>query len=242
MSIQWANDQQVPPASQTAQIIPSAPTFQECADIQHVVSLVAPSNAAVLLICSCRERSERLARDIHAKSNRSEKSFIRTRCGLYQGRLLERKFFGSGAGHSRSRFRRLARHPGDVENADGGTLYVEQLQHTTVQIQDALLRLLTGGPCFDPVTGQDCESNVRIIATIPMEIESFVRSGRIHPELGERLSTLTIAVDAPAAVRPPINQGISGSRSFTRSWRSELKSALKNKPASLQPVLFSPAV
>lgn len=90
------------------------------------------------------------------------------------------------------------RQPGHVEAAHGGTLFVEQLQHATPPIQDRLLRLMMGRVFFDPVSGEACESDVRIVASIPLDLEVHLRSGRILPELAQQLGTVQVSVQALA--------------------------------------------
>jgi len=135
-------------------------------ELRHWLDQVARCSAPVLLIGKCREDLVAFAKAIHAGSVRREKGFVSARCGLYRGHLLERRFFGRGGTHAKAHIRRLVSQAGHVEEAHGGTLYVEQLQHATRAMQEGLLRLLTGRPLIDPLTGATVESYTRIIATV----------------------------------------------------------------------------
>ncbi len=184
-----------------------------------LVAELAPAGTAVLLVGRYREDAEALARFIHSQSGRNTMPFIRTRCGLFRAKLLEQRFFGRGAGHSRAHFRRVGRQPGQVEQADGGTLYVEQLQLATALMQQGLLKLLDGQAFVDPETGQRIEADVRIIATVPTGIEGLARAGRIDGELARRLSGAAMPVPSYLAACPLIRQGLKETTSPQYAWR-----------------------
>ncbi len=114
------------------------------------------------------------------------------RCGLYRGPLLDKRFFGRAAGGAPVDVPASKRQAAQIELADRGTLYIDQIQHATPRMQEGLLQALDEGVFVDPVTGASCRSDVRIIASSSMPLEACCQSGRLHPKLMAHLGVMTL--------------------------------------------------
>ncbi len=164
---------------------------------------VAPSAASVLITGESGTGKEVLARHIHRKSNRSSGNFVAVNCAAIPDNLLESELFG----HEKGAFTgAVARRLGKFEEANGGTLLLDEMSEMDMRLQAKLLRALQERE-IDRVGGnQPIKVDVRIIATSNRNMEEEVRNKRFREDLYFRLNVMSIRIptlkERPLDIKP----------------------------------------
>ena len=137
------------------------------AQVRHLISQVAPSDATVLVLGESGTGKEVVARNIHYISDRRDGPFIPINCGAIPAELLESELFG----HEKGSFTgAISARKGRFELAEKGTLFLDEIGDMPLQMQVKLLRVLQER-VFDRVGGtKPIKADVRVVAaTLPME-------------------------------------------------------------------------
>jgi DNA-binding NtrC family response regulator len=169
--------------------------------MHSVISLaeqVAPSDASILITGESGTGKEVLARHVHRKSNRADKQFISINCAAIPDNLLESELFG----HEKGAFTgAIARRIGKFEEADGGTLLLDEISEMDVRLQAKLLRALQER-MIDRVGGsKPVKVNIRVIATSNRDLQQAVRDGTFREDLLYRLNVVNLKIP-PLRERP----------------------------------------
>src|SRR6202046_1786999 len=159
---------------------------------------IAPSDASVLITGESGTGKEVLARYVHGRSNRAKKPFICVNCAAIPETLLESELFG----HEKGAFTgALARRIGKFEEANGGTLLLDEISEMEVRLQAKLLRAIqervidrVGGALPVPV-------DIRIIATSNRNLAEAVRENIFREDLLFRLNVVNLKIP-PLRERP----------------------------------------
>ncbi|CAA7611698.1 Transcriptional regulatory protein FlbD [Candidatus Terasakiella magnetica] len=152
---------------------------------------VANSDASIMITGESGTGKELIARFIHKKSRRSEKRFVAVNCAAIPENLLESELFG----HEKGAFTgAVARRLGKFEEANGGTLLLDEISEMDVRLQSKLLRVLQEKE-LDRVGGsQPVKVDVRILATSNRNMEDEIRKGTFREDLYYRLNVVTLAL------------------------------------------------
>ncbi len=169
--------------------------------MQGVLSLadqVSKSEASILITGESGVGKEVMARYVHRKSRRAEKPFISVNCAAIPENLLESELFG----HEKGAFTgALARRVGKFEEADGGTLLLDEISEMDVRLQAKLLRALQERE-IDRVGGsKPVKVDIRIIATSNRDLSQAVREGVFREDLLYRLNVVNLKLP-PLRERP----------------------------------------
>jgi two-component system, NtrC family, response regulator AtoC len=158
-------------------------------EVFAMIEQVAPADATVLLRGETGTGKELVARAIHRRSSRRERQFVAVNCTAIPRELMESEFFG----HERGAFTGAsARRIGRFEQADGSTLFLDEVGDLDLAIQAKLLRVLQEQE-ISRVGGQDAvKVNVRIVAATNRDLEALVREGRFRDDLYYRLNVIPI--------------------------------------------------
>ncbi len=168
------------------ELIGRSPAMQQLFDM---VALVADSSATVLIQGESGTGKELLAKTIHALSKRDEKPFIVVDCGALPENLLESELFG----HIKGAFTgAVANKVGLFQEADGGTIFLDEIADTTPVFQAKLLRVLQEGE-IKPVGGtKTITVDVRIISATNRDLAELVSAGSFRRDLYYRLAVLPL--------------------------------------------------
>ena len=159
---------------------------------------VAPADASVLITGESGTGKEVLARHIHRKSKRARQNFISVNCAAIPENLLESELFG----HEKGAFTgAIARRIGKFEEANGGTLLLDEISEMHPRLQAKLLRAIQERE-IDRVGGlQPIKIDIRLIATSNRDLEAEVRNGNFREDLFFRLNVVNLRVP-PLRERP----------------------------------------
>ena len=177
-------------AEETTSVLTHDPRM---AAVLKLADQVAPSDASVLITGESGTGKEVMARHIHAKSRRADKPFISVNCAAIPDNLLESELFG----HEKGAFTgAVARRVGKFEEANGGTLLLDEISEMDPRLQAKLLRAIQERE-IDRVGGsKPVKVDIRVLATSNRDMEEAVRQGSFREDLYFRLNVVTIALPA----------------------------------------------
>jgi transcriptional regulator with PAS, ATPase and Fis domain len=155
----------------------------------EIVKVVAPTTATVLITGETGVGKEVIARRIHALSERWNRNFVAVNCGAIPENLVETTLFG----HERGAFTGAYEvHHGLFEQAEGGSLFLDEIDSLPLAAQARLLRVLQGGE-FERVGGkQRLSADVRVIAAASMRLDKFIAEGTFRKDLYYRINVVPI--------------------------------------------------
>jgi DNA-binding NtrC family response regulator len=158
-----------------------------------LVGRVADTNLPVLITGESGTGKEIVARAIHRRSARTEKPFVAVNCGALPAELIESELFG----HVRGSFTgATVDRRGLWQEADRGTVFLDEITETTPAFQVKLLRALQEGEIRRVGSNQTQRVDVRVIAATNRDAEDEVRQGRFRQDLLYRLNAVTIHLPA----------------------------------------------
>ena len=156
-------------------------------DLRGLIRTVAPTNATVLILGESGTGKELVAGAIHGLSTRREKNYVRINCAAIPETLLESELFGHEKGSFTGAMRQKS---GRVEEADGGTIFLDEIGDMSRPLQAKLLRFLEDGS-FTRVGGnQELRVHVRLIAATNRDIVQAIRQNSFREDLFHRLNVV----------------------------------------------------
>ncbi|WP_040848543.1 sigma-54-dependent transcriptional regulator, partial [Nitrospirillum viridazoti] len=166
--------------------------------VLRLADQIAPSDASVLITGESGTGKELMARYIHRKSRRANAVFVSVNCAAIPENLLESELFG----HEKGAFTgAVARRVGKFEEANGGTLLLDEISEMDIRLQAKLLRAIQERE-IDRVGGtQPVKVDIRVLATSNRFLEEEVRAGRFREDLFFRLNVVNLALP-PLRERP----------------------------------------
>jgi two-component system response regulator AtoC len=168
------------------QIVGESPQMRE---LRKLIQTVAQTDARVLILGESGTGKELVAGALHHLSRRREANYTRINCAAIPETLLESELFG----HEKGAFTgALKQKPGRVEEADGGTIFLDEIADMSKPLQAKLLRFLEDGT-FTRVGGtQELRVNVRLIAATNRDLAQAIAGGQFREDLFHRLNVVQI--------------------------------------------------
>jgi formate hydrogenlyase transcriptional activator len=161
--------------------------------VMQQVSLVAPTDATVLILGETGTGKELIARAIHNQSNRSGRPFIRVNCAAIPSSLIASELFG----HERGAFTgAVQRRLGRFEAANSGTIFLDEIGELPMETQIALLRVIQEREFERVGSSQPISVDVRIIAATNRDLHAAVSAGTFRQDMFYRLNVFPIRVPA----------------------------------------------
>jgi len=171
-------------------IVGQSPTLREVLDL---VEMVAPGDSTVLLLGETGTGKELIARAIHDRSRRKNRTLVKINCAAIPHGLLESELFG----HERGAFTgAIAQKTGRIELADQGTLFLDEIGDIPLELQPKLLRVLQERE-FERLGGTRTKKlDVRIVAATHRNLEDMIVKREFRSDLYYRLNVFPISIPA----------------------------------------------
>jgi two-component system nitrogen regulation response regulator GlnG len=169
-------------------ILGQAPAMQ---DVFRAIGRLSRSSLSVLVTGESGTGKELVARALHRHSPRSNGPFIALNTSAIASELLESELFG----HEKGAFTGAdAMRRGRFEQADGGTLFLNEIGDMSLALQVRLLRVLAEGEFYRVGGSTPIRVDVRVIAATHQDLDALVRAGRFREDLLHRLNVIRIRV------------------------------------------------
>ncbi|MFL2997888.1 MAG: sigma-54 interaction domain-containing protein [Candidatus Neomarinimicrobiota bacterium] len=179
--------------------------------IMILISQVAPVDISVLVTGESGVGKEIIAKAIHKSSNRNRKNLVVVNCGAIPEGIIESELFGhkkgsfTGANEDRK---------GYFEEANKGTIFLDEIGETPLETQVKLLRVLESGEFMRVGEAKTRKTNVRVIAATNKDLLALVKKNRFRQDLYYRLKTVTINI-------PPLRKRLEDIGKFVERFSLE---------------------
>lgn len=161
----------------------------EIRDVYRIATIVAPTDATVLITGETGTGKELVARSVHLQSRRSAGPFVVMNCGAIPETLLETEVFGCEKGAFTGA---LAARPGRFERAEGGTVFLDEIGDMSLGMQVKILRVLQDRVVERVGSVRPKKVDFRIVAATNKDLVQAMRSGQFREDLYYRISVVTL--------------------------------------------------
>jgi two-component system response regulator HydG len=159
-------------------------------DVLEQTKIVGPTDISVLILGESGTGKELIAQAIHRLSNRRDKKLVVVNCGTLPATLIESELFG----HEKGSFTgALEKRIGKFEEADGGTIFLDEIGELPLDLQVKFLRVLQQRE-IEPLGGKKKSINIRVIAATNRDLEEEMAEGRFRMDLYYRLTVFPISL------------------------------------------------
>ncbi|WP_257460927.1 sigma-54-dependent transcriptional regulator [Archangium lipolyticum] len=166
--------------------------------VRALVERIADTDVPVLLLGESGTGKEVIAREVHARSNRRNRPFIKVNCAALPGELLESELFG----HERGAFTgATAEKPGKFELADQGTIFLDEIGEMAIRLQAKLLQVLQDEEFFRVGGKKSVRVDSRVVVATNRDLEREIELGNFREDLFYRLNVVAIRLP-PLRERP----------------------------------------
>ncbi len=191
-------------------------------NIRAIIERVAPTDARVLVTGANGSGKELVARAIHRASKRSDKPFVEVNCAAIPKDMIESELFG----HEKGSFTGAhSQRIGKFEQADLGTLFLDEVGDMSLDAQAKMLRVIEEGRLerVGSSTGRPIPVNVRILAATNKNLAEEIHYGRFREDLYHRLNVIPIFV-------PPLSERREDIPMLVREFSKEFTAEMNRKP------------
>jgi formate hydrogenlyase transcriptional activator len=188
-------EEEIRPGADYAGIVGQSPALWEVLDL---VDMVAPSDSTVLLLGETGTGKELIARAIHDRSGRKDRTLVKVNCAAIPSGLLESELFG----HERGAFTgAITQKIGRVELADQGSLFLDEIGDIPLELQPKLLRVLQEREFERLGSTRTKKVDVRVVAATHRDLEEMIQEKQFRSDLYYRLNVFPISIP-PLRERP----------------------------------------
>lgn len=159
--------------------------------VREMIARVAPTEARVLITGENGTGKEVIARHIYQLSPRSNNPFVEVNCAAIPSELIESELFGHTKGSFTSAIKDRS---GKFEQANGGTIFLDEIGDMSLSAQAKVLRCLQENVISPVGSDKDIKINVRVIAATNKNIKAEIEKGTFREDLYHRLSVILIDV------------------------------------------------
>jgi two-component system, NtrC family, nitrogen regulation response regulator NtrX len=153
------------------------------------IQKTAPTNATVIIYGESGTGKELIARAIHAQSLRNKEPFVQVNCAAIPEELIESELFG----HEKGSFTGATeRKQGKFEQADGGTVFLDEIADMSLKTQSKVLRVLEEGEVQKVGSNKVSKVDVRVIAATNKDLRKEIQEGRFREDLYFRLNVVPL--------------------------------------------------
>ncbi len=168
-------------------------TSERIGQVRQLIDKVAPCDARVLITGENGTGKELVARWLHAKSPRSAAQFVEVNCAAIPSELIESELFG----HERGAFTSaIKQRKGKFEQADGGTLFMDEIGDMSLAAQAKVLRALQESKISRVGSDKDIDVDVRVIAATNKNLREEIDKGNFREDLYHRIGVVVVRVPA----------------------------------------------
>jgi len=160
-------------------------------EIKDIIEKVAPTEARVLITGNNGSGKELVAKWLHEKSNRASGPLVEVNCAAIPGELIESELFGHEKGAFTSA---VAQRKGKFEQAEGGTVFLDEIGDMSLSAQAKVLRALQENKISRVGGDKEIKVNVRVIAATNKDLKKEIAAGNFREDLFHRLSVILIHV------------------------------------------------
>lgn len=210
-------------------------TSEQIGRVRQLIDKVAPCEARVLITGENGTGKELVARWLHAKSARAGAPFVEVNCAAIPSELIESELFG----HERGAFTSAVKQrKGKFEQADGGTLFMDEIGDMSLAAQAKVLRALQENKISRVGSDKDIEVDVRVIAATNKNLRDEIAKGNFREDLYHRIGVVVVRVpalrdragDIPELVEHFIRTIASEYRTAPKKIDADALAALQSKP------------
>lgn len=177
-------------ATHAEEIIGTSPRIGR---VRQLIEKVAPCDARVLITGENGTGKELVARWLHAKSRRASAPFVEVNCAAIPSELIESELFG----HERGAFTSaIKQRKGKFEQADGGTLFMDEIGDMSLAAQAKVLRALQERKVSRVGSDKDIDVDVRVIAATNKNLREEIDKGNFREDLYHRIGVVVVQVPA----------------------------------------------
>ena len=194
--------------------------------VLQLVDTVAPSGSTVLLLGETGTGKELIARAVHERSRRKDRTFVKLNCAAIPTGLLESELFG----HERGAFTgAIAQKIGRLELADQGTLFLDEVGDIPLEVQPKLLRALQEREFERLGNTRTKKVDVRLVAATNRNLEKMIAEDKFRSDLFYRLNVFPIQIP-PLRERPEDIPLLV--RYFTQKYARRMEKQIESVPAA----------
>ena len=159
-------------------------------EVLRQIDKVAPTDARVLIVGESGTGKELIAQEIHERSKRAGRPFVKVNCAAIPEDLIEAELFGSVKGAFTGS---VASREGKFQAADGGTLLLDEVGDMSLRVQTKVLRAIQEGEIERVGSDKTITVDVRVLAATNKNLEEEIAAGRFREDLYFRLNVVPIA-------------------------------------------------
>jgi two-component system nitrogen regulation response regulator NtrX len=198
---------------------------QALREVLSQVKKIAPTDTTILIRGESGTGKELIAREIHRISKRADKRFIQVNCAAIPEELIESELFG----HEKGSFTgAVSRQLGKFQQADGGTIFLDEIGDMSLKTQAKVLRVLQDGELEMIGTHKPVKVDVRVISATNKDLEKAIESNHFREDLYFRLNVIPIYL-------PPLRERKDDIEPLVRYFADKFLTKNNFKPLDFSP-------